>query len=68
MIKTLTKINPKILKEIKKEKILRRTTEVFLLFAMGSQFDHLIKQKLDALGIFCLVADPSSIISADVKK
>ncbi len=68
MIKTLTKINPKILKEIETEKALRKTSEVFLLFALGSQFDHLIKQKLDVLGVFCLVADPSSITAEDVKK
>ena len=34
---------------------------------MGSQFDHLIKQKLDALGVFCLVADPASVTADDVR-
>lgn len=68
MLRTLTKVNSKNLQEIEAEKILRKTPEVFLLFAMGSQFDHLIKQKLDALGVFCLVADPSSLTATDVKK
>ncbi|MCX6797222.1 MAG: gamma-glutamyl-gamma-aminobutyrate hydrolase family protein, partial [Candidatus Doudnabacteria bacterium] len=39
-----------------------------MLFALGSQFDHLIKQKLDALGVFCLVADLAKIKATDVKK
>jgi len=68
MLQTLTKISPQILKDIEDEKRVRRTNELFLLFALGSQFDHLIKQKLDSLGVFCLVADPSKIKAADVKK
>ncbi len=68
MIQTLIQVSQKTLHEIEAEKALRKTSEVFLLFAMGSQFDHLIKQKLDALGVFTLVADPSKIKAADVKK
>src|SRR5947209_278267 len=68
MLQTLTKIDAKILSDINNEKRVRKTDELFLLFALGSQFDHLIKQKLDALGVFCLVADPSKIKAADVKK
>lgn len=54
--------------EIAQEKKVRKTDELFLLFSMGSQFDHLIKQKLDALGVYCLVADPASVTADDVKK
>lgn len=69
MLNTLTNLNPEILKDIAEEKRVRKIEdELFLLFAMGSQFDHLIKQKLDALGVFCLVADPAKIKVADVKK
>ena len=68
MINTLTKLDSKTIKEISDEKRVRKTNELFLLFSLGSQFDHLIKQKLDALGVFCLVADPSKIRAADVKK
>ena len=68
MLKTLTKVDGKILKEIEDEKRVRKTSELFLLFALGSQFDHLIKQKLDALGVFSLVADPSKIKAVDVKR
>src|SRR3989344_8556827 len=68
MLKTLTKVDKAILKEIEAEKALRHTAELFLLFSLGSQFDHLIKQKLDGFGVFCLVADPSKIKAADVKK
>ncbi len=67
MLKTLTNTTPATLREIAEEKTLRKTNELFLLFAMGSQFDHLIKQRLEALGVFCLVADPSSLNAEDVK-
>lgn len=68
MLQTFKKANEEILTEIAEEKKIRRTDELFLLFSMGSQFDHLIKQKLDALGVFCLVADPASVTADDVKK
>ena len=68
MLNTLTKVDKQTLQAIEEEKRVRQTNELFLLFALGSQFDHLIKQKLDALGVFCLVADPSKINARDVKK
>jgi GMP synthase (glutamine-hydrolysing) len=68
MINTLTKLDKNTLEQIAEEKRVRKTNELFLLFSMGSQFDHLIKQKLDALGVFCLVADPGKIKAVDVKK
>ncbi len=68
MLNTLTKVDRKIINDIADEKRVRKTDELFLLFSLGSQFDHLIKQKLDALGVFCLVADPAKIKAADVKK
>jgi len=67
MINTLTTVTPEILEDIAAEQRLRQTTEVFVLFAMGSQFDHLIKLQLDRLGVYCLVADPTHIKVADVK-
>lgn len=66
MISTLKTINKETLAEIAEEKALRKTDEVFLLFPLGSQFDHLIKQRLESLGVFCLVADSSQITAADV--
>ncbi|MCL5666271.1 MAG: hypothetical protein M1383_00645 [Patescibacteria group bacterium] len=68
MLQTLKKATEEVLREISEEKKIRKTGEVFLLFSLGSQFDHLIKQKLDALGIFCLVADPAAVTADDVKK
>jgi len=68
MINTLTDVTPEVLGDIAAEQRLRQTTEVFLLFAMGSQFDHLIKLALDRLGVYCLVADPSRVDVADVKR
>ncbi|HEY2004035.1 MAG TPA: glutamine-hydrolyzing GMP synthase [Candidatus Saccharimonadia bacterium] len=68
MISTLTQVTPETLSEIESEKQLRHTRELFLLFAMGSQFDHLIKLALDRLGVYCLVADPEQVTAAGVMK
>lgn len=68
MLQTLKKATPEALAQIAEEKKIRKTEEIFLLFSMGSQFDHLIKQQLDTLGVFCLVADPASTVAEDVKK
>jgi GMP synthase (glutamine-hydrolysing) len=68
MLQTIKKATKEALAEIEAEKNLRKTNEIFLLFSLGSQFDHLIKQKMDALGVFCLVADPATIKADDVKK
>lgn len=50
------------------EAAVRGTDEFFLLFAMGSQFDHLICQALEKIGVWCLVADPASFRAADVRR
>jgi GMP synthase (glutamine-hydrolysing) len=68
MLKTLTKTDTESLKEIEEEKRVRGTNELFLLFSLGSQFDHLIKQQLEALGVFCLVSDPKTITAEDILK
>ncbi|MDO8574602.1 MAG: glutamine-hydrolyzing GMP synthase [bacterium] len=68
MLNTFKKATDAALAEVKEEKRIRKTKEVFLLFALGSQFDHLIKQALDKLGVFCLVADPAAVTAEDVKK
>lgn len=68
MINTLTHVDNDVIAEIESEKKLRKTSEVFLLFSLGSQFDHLIKMSLDRLGVYCLVADPAQMKVSDVKK
>ena len=68
MINTLTKVNADVLIEINAEMQLRRTTEVFILFSLGSQFDHLIKMTLDRIGVYCIVADPAHITADDIQK
>lgn len=68
MIQTLKTVNEDVLAQIEEEKKIRKTDELFLLFSLGSQFNHLIKQELEKLGVFCLIADPSSITCADVRK
>ncbi|HSX14917.1 MAG TPA: hypothetical protein VLE72_03375 [Candidatus Saccharimonadales bacterium] len=66
-VSTLTTVTDEVLAEIAAEKVLRRTSEVFLIFGMGSQFDHLILQAISALGVFAIVADPASVTADDVK-
>lgn len=68
MLETLGRVDNKALREIEKEKRIRKTSELFLLFSLGSQFDHLIKQVLNRLGVFCLVADPARVRAEDVRK
>ncbi len=68
MLSTFKKATESALDEIREEMRVRQTQEVFLLFAMGSQFDHLIKQSLERLGVFCLVADPCTVTADDVSK
>jgi GMP synthase (glutamine-hydrolysing) len=67
MLQTLTVVDEAALAAIAEEKKVRGTSEVFLLFSLGSQFDHLIKGSLDRLGVFSLVADPASITANDVR-
>jgi GMP synthase (glutamine-hydrolysing) len=68
MLSTFKGISPQALLAIQEEKEVRKTKEIFLLFSLGSQFDHLIKQELEKLGVYCLVADPSTVIADDVKQ
>jgi GMP synthase (glutamine-hydrolysing) len=68
VIDTLKKVDERALAEIAEEKKIRKTDDLFLLFSLGSQFDHLIKQKVEEIGLFCLVADPSRVTAEDVKK
>lgn len=68
MLTTLRDSSPDSLEAIRQEMALRRTAEVFLLFSLGSQFDHLIAMKLAKLGVYCLVADPVSVTATDVAK
>ena len=68
MLSTLKEATKTALAEIDEEKRVRKTDEVFILFSLGSQFDHLIKQEIEKLGVFCLVADPSKVTVEDIKK
>jgi len=68
MLYTFKKADDASMEAIAEEKKVRKTEEIFLLFSLGSQFDHLIKQELEKLGVFCLVADPASVTVEDVKK
>ena len=67
MLQTFKQANEETLAEIAEEKKVRKTDELFLLFSMGSQFDHLIVQQLAKLGVYCLVADPASVTAKDVR-
>lgn len=52
---------------ISAEMEIRKTDEIFLLFGLGSQFDHLIYQQVSKRGVFCLVADPATVTAEDVR-
>lgn len=68
MIQTLTELTPEAEQAIAEEKKVRQTDELFVLFSLGSQFDHLIKQALDKLGVFCIVADPGTVTKEEIEK
>ncbi len=68
MLTTLTDSSLDSLTAIATEKTIRKTGSLVLMFSMGSQFDHLIVQRLAKIGVFCLVADPARITAADVEK
>lgn len=55
------------LAKINEEKEVRGTNELFIVFAMGSQFDHLIIQQLEKLGVYVIAADPNSVTKADIE-
>ncbi len=64
----LKKADPETLEALAEEMRVRQTKHFILLFSMGSQFDHLIVQRLAKLGVFSVVADPASVTADDVKK
>ncbi len=66
MLETLKRLDEESLRAIEEEMRVRKTREVFLLFPLGSQFDHLIRLMLAKIGVFCLAADPASITAEDV--
>lgn len=67
MLTILKKADKDSLDAINEEKRVRQTDEIFILFTLGSQFDHLIKLAFEKLGVFCLVADPRSVTAEDIK-
>lgn len=68
MLDTFTKATPEQLANVAEEMKIRGTAEVFLLFNMGGQYNHLIVQKVAKLGVYCLVADPAQVTAEDIKK
>ncbi len=67
MLDTFKHALPEALAAIREEMEVRRTKELFLLCAMGSQFDHLIYQVPAKLGVYCIVGDPASMTVDDVR-
>lgn len=68
MPRIFKKADTETLEGITEEMRVRQTKHFILLFSMGSQFDHLIVQQLAKLGVYAIVADPSEVTAADVKK
>src|SRR3989338_10619916 len=68
MLNIFKAATPEALTEIAEEMKVRQTKHFILLFSMGSQFDHLIVHQLRNLGVFAVVADPSTVTAADVSQ
>jgi len=68
MLRIFKEADAETLEELAEEMRVRQVKQFVLLFSMGSQFDHLIVQRLARLGVFAVVADPSSVTAEDVKK
>ena len=68
MLRIFKTADTETLNEIAEEMRVRKASKFVMLFSMGSQFDHLIVQKIAKLGAFCIVADPETVKAADVKK
>jgi len=63
---SIGKVTDEVLANLHREMKERKTTELFLLFALGSQYDHLIYQAMAAQGVFCVYADPGEMTADDV--
>lgn len=68
LLSIFKKATPEALTALQEELRVRKATKFILLFSMGSQFDHLIVQRLAKLGVYALVADPATVTAADVQK
>ncbi len=68
MLSLFKKATPEAIESLAEELRVRKTKHFILLFSMGSQFDHLILQRVSRLGIYVLLADPSSVTADDVRK
>ncbi|MBI4093783.1 glutamine-hydrolyzing GMP synthase [Candidatus Kaiserbacteria bacterium] len=68
LLSIFQKATPPALEALGEELRIRKATKFVLLFSMGSQFDHLIVQRLAKLGVYALVADPATVTADDVQK
>lgn len=68
MLSIIHRADEDSLEKMQEEMTARKTKEVFLLFAMGSQTDGLIAQEVAKLGVYCLPANPKTMTADDVRK
>lgn len=68
MVTTIKDSSQETINQILEEMKIRKTYELFLLFPLGSQTDHLIAQQIAKQRVFCLPVDPKSVTAEDVKK
>lgn len=68
MIDVIRTVTSDVFAALDEELRVRQTREFFLLFPMGSQFDHLILQALARFGVFCAVGDPAALKADDVER
>jgi len=67
-VESIGKVTDEVLAKIEKEMSIRKTTELFLMFGLGSQYDSLILKVMAKLGVLCLPCNPGLMKVEDVQR
>ena len=65
---TIQRVTDEVLAGLREEMEIRRTNEVFLVFSLGCQFDHLNPMKLAKIGVYAVDANPATMTADDVRR
>lgn len=65
---TIKTVTDSVFAAVRAEMAIRKTEECFLVFPLGSQFDHLIVMMLTRIGVYVLVCNPATMRAEDVKR
>lgn len=61
-------VTEEVLAKLQREMQIRKTTEIFLMFGLGSQYDSLILKAMAKLGVLCVPCNPGVMKVEDVEK